>query len=113
MPIPNRHGVFRVWPKGRLETCKAGIIAAGDIRVDRVTASIPASVGWAFYFSVLSAFHFGWRDFNIETWMTRIQSTEFSLRGQGWVRVVAGIQSLISMYLLVMWVLTYFGRPFQ
>jgi hypothetical protein len=109
----NRHGVFRVWPKDRLESCEAGITAAVNIRVDRVTASIPASIVWAFYFSVLSAFHFGWRDLNIGTWISRIQSTEFSLRGRGWVRVVAGLQSLISMYLLAMWVLTYFGRPFQ
>jgi hypothetical protein len=29
------------------------------------------------------------------------------------VRVVSGAQSLISVYLVAMWVLTYFGRPFQ
>jgi hypothetical protein len=29
------------------------------------------------------------------------------------VRVVAGIQSLLSIYLIAIWVVTYFGRPFQ
>jgi len=27
--------------------------------------------------------------------------------------MVSGFQSLISVYLVAMWVLTYFGRPFQ
>ena len=35
------------------------------------------------------------------------------LRAKGWVRVVSGVQSLISVYLIAMWVLTYFGRPFE
>jgi hypothetical protein len=35
------------------------------------------------------------------------------LRATGWVRTVAGIQSLLSVYLLALWVLTYFGRPFE
>jgi hypothetical protein len=32
---------------------------------------------------------------------------------EAWVRTVSGIQSLLSMYLLAMWALTYFGRLFQ
>jgi hypothetical protein len=35
------------------------------------------------------------------------------LRATGWVRTVAGIQSLLSVYLLALWVLTYFGQPFE
>jgi hypothetical protein len=35
------------------------------------------------------------------------------LRATGWVRFVAGLQSLLSIYLLALWVLTYFGRPFE
>jgi hypothetical protein len=31
----------------------------------------------------------------------------------GWVRMVSGLQSLLNVYLLVLWVLTYFGRPFE
>jgi hypothetical protein len=38
---------------------------------------------------------------------------QFTLEPTGWVRTVAGVQSLLSVYLLAMWVLTYFGRPFQ
>ncbi len=67
----------------------------------------------AFYFSVISAFHVGWRDLNVGTWIARMQPRDYALRAKGWVRVVSGVQSLISVYLIAMWVLTYFGRPFE
>ena len=35
------------------------------------------------------------------------------LRATGWVRVVSGAQSLISRYLLGLWLAIYFGRPFE
>jgi Pentapeptide repeats (8 copies) len=65
------------------------------------------------YFSLLSAFSLGWRELNVGTWIARVQSREYVLRATGWVRTVAGIQSLLSVYLLALWVLTYFGRPFE
>jgi Pentapeptide repeats (8 copies) len=65
------------------------------------------------YFSLLSAFSLGWREFNVGTWITRMQPREYTLRATGWGRTVAGIQSLLSVYLLALWVLTYFGRPFE
>ena len=51
--------------------------------------------------------------FNVGSWIARVQAHEYTLRATGWVRVVAGLQSLLSVYLLALWALTYFGRPFQ
>jgi uncharacterized protein YjbI with pentapeptide repeats len=65
------------------------------------------------HFSVLSAFHLGWRELNVGTWIVRMQPREYMLRATGWVRTVSGFQSLLSVYLLALWVLTYFGRPFE
>jgi hypothetical protein len=65
------------------------------------------------YFSLLSAFNIGWREVNVGAWMARLQPREYTLRATGWVRTVAGLQSLLSVYLLALWVLTYFGRPFE
>ena len=70
-------------------------------------------LGWSLYFSVLSAFHIGWRDLNVGSWILRLQTREYSLRATGWVRVVSGFQSLISVYLLALWALVYFARPFE
>lgn len=67
----------------------------------------------AFDFSLLSAFHVGWRDFNVGNWIVRIQPREYTLKATGWVRVVSGVQSLISVYLLALRALAYFGRPFE
>ena len=50
---------------------------------------------------------------NVGNWIARIQPREFTLRASGWVRMVSGIQSLISVYLLALSVLSYFGRPFD
>jgi hypothetical protein len=69
--------------------------------------------GYGIYFSVLSAFHFGWRDLNVGNWIARMQPYEYRLQATGWARTVSGIQSLISVYLLALSVLTYFGRPFE
>jgi hypothetical protein len=62
---------------------------------------------------VLSPFHIGFRELNVGTWLARLQTREYTLRATGWVRAVAGVQSLLSVYLLALWALTYFGRPFQ
>ncbi len=66
-----------------------------------------------FYFSILSTFHIGWRDLNVGSWIARIQFREYTLKATGWVRFVSGIQSLISIYLIALWVLTQFGSPFD
>ena len=65
------------------------------------------------HFSLISAFHFGWKDLNVGSWIARIQPRDFQLRGTRWVRTLSGIQSLVSVYLLALWALSYFARPFE
>jgi hypothetical protein len=85
-----------------------------DVKVERQDAK-----GWwgrkwplrALQFSILSAF-LGWRELNVGTWLARVQTREYTRRATGWVWAVAGAQSLLSIHLLAMWALTYFGRPF-
>ncbi len=67
----------------------------------------------ALFFSLVSAFSIGWRQINVSNWILKLQTREYCMRGRGWVRTLAGSQSLISAYLIVMWLLTYFGRPFE
>jgi uncharacterized protein YjbI with pentapeptide repeats len=106
-------GIHRVWPEGRLEARSSMAKLVGQAKVERLRPR-----GWwgsllrALQFSILSAFHLGWRELNVGTWLARVQTREYTLRATGWVRAVAGVQSLLSVYLLAMWVLTYFGRPF-
>ena len=106
-------GIYRVWPSDRIDVSGGNPTVDNPAKADRLQGSWRTAFGWAAYFSLLSAFHIGFRDFNVGTWLARLQAQEYVLRPIGWVRVVSGAQSLISVYLLAIWVLTYFGRPFQ
>jgi pentapeptide repeat protein len=106
--------IYRVWPSGRLETSAAGEIIAHETKIDNLQPrNFLVTIGYALQFSLLSAFQIGWRELNVGSWLARLTRFEYALTAVGWPRTVAGIQSLISVYLLAIWALTYFGRPFQ
>jgi len=64
----------------------------------------------AIWFSILSSFHLGWRDLNVGNWLSRIQPKPYTYRPHGALRTISGIQSLLCIYLLVIWFLTTFGN---
>jgi hypothetical protein len=104
--------IYRIWPEKRLDPLLGAELAkeakAEPLLLWRSWWAIP----WGLWFSVLSAFHLGFRELNVGNWLARVQAREYGLQTVGWVRIVAGLQSLLSVYLLAMWALTYFGRPF-
>ena len=81
--------------------------------VFRKLRAIRRAIALTFFFSLQSSFTLGYKDFNVGAWIARLQAREYQLRATGWVRTVVGAQSLISVYLLALWLLTYFGRPFE
>ncbi len=113
-PVPyiialETHGRERVWKvrigefaKKYLEEKKPPLIKLRGLPV----------VGCGLYFSILSAFHFRWREINVESWAPWKQPIEYTLAAANWVKVVSGIQRLISVYLLILWLLTIFSRLF-
>jgi hypothetical protein len=66
----------------------------------------------ALFFSLMSAFNLGFRDINFGRWLRMLTTREYDLKAVGWARTVSGFQSLLSVYMIALWVLTYFGRPF-
>ena len=100
-------GIWKIWSDERI------LKNRGSDDPERVTAGPWVRWVWALYFSFLSAFHIGWRDLNVGNWIVRMQPREYTLHATGWVRTVSGIQSLVSVYLVALSVLTYFGRPFE
>ena len=106
-------GIYQIWPGDRIETSGEAASLSNSSTVNRLKRDPLGALGYAAYFSLLSAFYIGWRELNVGSWIARIQPREYTLRAIGWVRVISGVQSLLSVYLLAMWVLTYFGRPFQ
>jgi hypothetical protein len=110
---PTAGSVYRIWPKERVEVQEDKPTLDNPARIERLHGRGLAAIGWSAYFSLLSAFQIGYREFSVGSWLSRAQPRNFALQSTGWVRTVSGIQSLVSVYLLAMWLLTYFGRPFQ
>jgi hypothetical protein len=106
-------GIYRIWPKDRVTMDDDSLTIESSVKLEWLHARGSRLVGWAAYFSLLSAFQIGFREFSVGAWLSRAQPRVFALEASGWVRSISGIQSLLSVYLLAMWVLTYFGRPFQ
>jgi hypothetical protein len=106
-------GVMKVFPADRLEGT-AGDPADEEKRKKQLVhaKSWRAAFRTAAYFSLISAVNIGFEDFTPGDWVRRLQTRDYSLEAVGWVRVVAGTQALLSVYLLAMWVLTQFGQPF-
>jgi len=70
-------------------------------------------IWYPLYLSLLSTFRIGWRDLNMGTWLSRSLPFEYTLMLRGWVKIIAGFQSVVCVYLLALSILTYFGRPFE
>jgi uncharacterized protein YjbI with pentapeptide repeats len=107
-------GIYQIFPADRIDKKSAEPSLEKEPKVIRVQASNWWNAFWAAaYFSLLSAVNIGFEQFTPGDWIRRLQGRQYSLEAVGWVRIVAGAQALLSVFLLAMWVLTYFGRPFE
>lgn len=52
-----------------------------------------------------------WLDAGV--WLRMLRKKNYDLEGVGFARSLAGAQSLLSMYLIALWLLMYFGNPFE
>lgn len=68
---------------------------------------------WSYFFSAINTFNIGFRDINFGRWLKLLTRKEFDLQPFGWIRVVSGVQALISVYLIALWVLSFVGTPFK
>lgn len=67
----------------------------------------------AAFFSLMNGFNIGFREVEFGKWLRMLTRREYDLKATGWARTVAGFQSLLSLYMIALWALTYFGRPFD
>ncbi|HVR47502.1 MAG TPA: pentapeptide repeat-containing protein [Candidatus Binatia bacterium] len=107
-------GIYKVMPANQPSHDEGASRSGGGTNAVRlVSANGWRAFGWASYFSLLSSVNIGFEQLTPGDWIRRLQPTEFTLLPLGWVRVVSGAQSLLSLYLLAMWALTRFGNLFQ
>jgi Pentapeptide repeats (8 copies) len=112
-PGLNPRGLFIVPAKDRVVRGKNGLTLESQPRPVQLDARGIARIGWAAYVSLLFAFNIGFREITIGSWISRLQRKPYFVEPLGWVGVAAGIQAILSVYLLAMAILTYFGRPFD
>ena len=62
----------------------------------------------ALWFSFLSATHFGTKFLNAQTIFRRLQREDYVVEATGWLRVMSAAQSILSVYLLGLFAITYF-----
>jgi len=66
----------------------------------------------AMFFSLINGFNIGFRDADIGRWLRLLPRREFEFRAVGWSRTFAGIQALLTLYLLTIWLLCALSHPF-
>ena len=64
-------------------------------------------------FSAMSVLNLGIQGLDVGRWIRLVQRREFDLQARGTIRVIAGIQSVLSFLLLALAALSYFGQPFE
>ena len=68
--------------------------------------------GWrrrdALWFSFLSATHFGTKWLSAQTIFRRLQKEDYRIEPTKWLRVISGFQSVLSIFLLGLFAVTYF-----
>lgn len=120
--FPGRSGIFLV--KNRVRK-NAELTSAMRIRPRVITPTSQWKYLWrwflsewrvlriSLFFSATRALHLGYGDLDLGRWLQMLTKREYEIKPKHWSRSFAGLQSLISLYLIVMWLLTEFGNPFD
>ena len=119
MLIYSKSGIYKIWPErdfndGKCKDKPERLIydVLPNNQIEKDLKFFLKTAFYALYFSFLSTFHIGYLNLDFTKWITRVQPHNYSLTAVGNVRVFSGFQSLLGTYLLVLWFLTHFFRPF-
>jgi len=105
-------GLFLVY--GKVSSPPMHVEASGRVPTLRRRLDLEGRVfAYCALFSLMTTFNYGFRELDFGKWIRNIFPVEFDLQAKGLTRTVAGLQALVSLYLFALWVLNYFGRPFD
>lgn len=113
--------LFRFSRKSRLMTTTTTFGYTGQRHVESKSTESYSSnklfrvrnIRYAFFFSLLSTFNIGFRDFNFSRLVRLLLPQEMDFRPTGVLRTISAIQAIFSVFLIGLWILSYFGRPFD
>lgn len=100
----------RIRPNGSLD--ENGAMHDHDTVQGVVAANWIRRLASAFGASCESTLNVGFGEFKLAEWLGRLRQTEEETTQVGWLRVAAGIQSLIATVIFILWVWCLLGDPF-
>jgi uncharacterized protein YjbI with pentapeptide repeats len=96
------------------------LIGSGRVQLSSLAASCWPRLRWegnfvksVFFFSLISMVNLGFEGLDFGRWVRNLFFREYDLKGQGWLRTVSGLQSLIGLGLVALSLLSFFGHPFE
>lgn len=113
-----KHGIWKIWPAHGVQVGerKKAVRLTFQWENKKGYSQIGYLFRYLFYYPLLiiflSTFNVGWRNFNMTYWATYILPHNYILKTSGWVRVISGFQTFISLYLLTLFLVTSFSNPF-
>jgi len=70
-------------------------------------------LSWSLFYSLMSTFNLGFRDVSFGRLLRLVLPRKVDFVAVGLVRTIAGVQAILSVGLLALLLLSYFGRPFE
>lgn len=120
--FPGRSGIFLVKNRVRKNMALTSAIRVRPRQIPRTKnklkyAWLLFSSEWrvfriSLFFSATSALHLGYGGLDFGEWLRLLTKREYQLKPKHWSRSISGLQSLSSLFLLAIWVLSEFGNPF-
>lgn len=69
--------------------------------------------GYAVFFSLINTVNIGFRDVNFGRLLRLLLPVKLDFESFGWMRSAAGLQSVLGVYLIALWALSYFSELFD
>jgi pentapeptide repeat protein len=96
-------------PKGK----RAPHVLRVHARKAYIVPRLLSAMSTGLFFSFRRTFHFGFKELDFGNWLKLLQAREFDIRAYGWPRVISGAQSILSIYLLALAIVSAFTTPFD
>lgn len=78
-------------------------------RIRHELFAIKIAVNYSLYCSL----RFGFRDLDVANWVNTLKKYKYEFHARGRIKTLGGVQSLLSLYLLALYVLCIFDNPFS
>lgn len=65
------------------------------------------------WLSLVNSLKIGWKELDLGTWLSNMHPQRITFQSDGWMNVFLISQSILGRFLLALFLLTFFGAPFN